>query len=129
VTGSVRAAFDGRLIERESQDYESARVDAIFNHRHPPRFPSAVLEAVTEADVVAGVRLARDRGWSVTVRSGGHSWAAWSLHDDALLTDLSGLREMAIAAPGVATVSPSIRGGAELGPFIRSQGYLFTDAF
>jgi FAD/FMN-containing dehydrogenase len=32
---------------------------------------------------------------------------------------------MAIATPGVATVSPSIRGGAELSPFIRSHGYLF----
>ena len=59
------------------------------------------------------------------MRSGGHSWVAWSLHDDALLIDLSGLREMAIAAPGVATVSPSIRGGSEFSPFIRSQGYLF----
>ena len=114
--------FDGRLIERGGADYEAARVDAIFNHRRPARFPRAVLEVASEADVVAGVRLARDRDWGVTVRAGGHSWVAWSLHDDALLIDLAGLREMAIAAPGVATVSPSIRGGSELGPFLRSQG-------
>jgi hypothetical protein len=43
------------------------------------------------------VHLARDRDWGVTVRSGGHSWVAWSLHDDALLIDVAGLREMAIA--------------------------------
>jgi FAD/FMN-containing dehydrogenase len=117
--------FDGRLIERGGLNYEAARVDAIFNRRCPARFPSAVLEAASEADVIVGVRLARDRGWGVTARSGGHSWAAWSLHDDAILIDLSGLREMAIASPGVATVSPSVRGGAEFSPFIRSQGYLF----
>ena len=35
--------------------------------------PAAVLEAADEADVVAGVRLAAERGWSVSVRSGGHS--------------------------------------------------------
>jgi len=117
--------FDGRLIERGSPDFEAARVDAIFNTRRPARFPSAVLEAASQADVVAGVRLARDRDWSVSMRSGGHSWAAWSLHDDALLIDLAGLREMAIVGPGVASVSPSIRGGSEFGPFIRSHGYLF----
>ena len=27
-------------------------------------------------------------GWKVSVRSGGHSWAAWSVRDDALLIDL-----------------------------------------
>jgi FAD/FMN-containing dehydrogenase len=72
-TGSVRAVFDGRLIERGSPDYEAARVDAIFNSRRPARFPVAVLEAASGADVIAGVRLARDRDWKVSVRSGGHS--------------------------------------------------------
>ena len=44
---------------------------------------------------MAGVRLARERGWNVSVRSGGHRWAAWSLHDDALLIDLGSLRDLA----------------------------------
>ena len=101
-------------------------MDAIFNERRPGRFPAAVLEAATEADVVAGVRLARDRGWRVGIRSGGHSWAAWSLHDDALLIDLAGLRELSVDEHrGVAQVSPSIRGGSELNPFLRERGYLF----
>ena len=37
-----------------------------------------------------GVRLARERGWQVAVRSGGHSWAQWSVRDDALVIDLGG---------------------------------------
>ena len=120
------SSFDGRLVERGSPAYEAARVDAIFNERRPGRFPAAVLEAETEADVVAGVRLARNRGWRVGIRSGGHSWAAWSLLDDALLIDLAGLRELSVDEQrGVARVSPSIRGGSELNPYLRERGYLF----
>ena len=99
-TGSVRAVFDGRLIERGSADYEAARVDAIFNSRRPARFPGAVLEAATEADVVTGVRLARDRDWRVTVRSGGHSWVGLEPARRRPPDRPSGLREMAIASPG-----------------------------
>ena len=58
----------------------------------PTGIPAAVLEAADDDDVVAGVRLAAERGWTVSVRSGGHSWAAWSLRDDALLIDLGALR-------------------------------------
>jgi hypothetical protein len=39
--------FEGRYIERGSPEYESARTDALFNARHPGRFPAAVLEAVS----------------------------------------------------------------------------------
>ena len=37
----------------------------------------------------------RERGLPVSVRAGGHSWAAWSVRDDALLIDLGAMREMA----------------------------------
>jgi FAD/FMN-containing dehydrogenase len=122
---SETPTFEGRLIERGSDDYERARVEAIFNARRPGRFPAAVLEAASQADVVAGVLLARDRGWSVTVRSGGHSWAAWSLEDDSLLIDLAGLRELRLIDRTTAVASPSTRGGEELNPFLRSHGLMF----
>ncbi|WP_309238458.1 FAD-binding protein [Actinoplanes aureus] len=48
-----------------------------------------MLRATSEDDVVAGVRLARERGWQVAVRSGGHSWAQWSIRGDALVIDLA----------------------------------------
>ncbi len=122
---AVSPPFDGRFVERGTDDYERARVEAVFNQRRPQRFPAAVLEAASEADVVAGVRLAAERGWGVTVRSGGHSWGAWSLHDDALLIDLAGLKELRLAAPGLAVASPGTKGGAELSPFLRANGYFF----
>ena len=88
--------------------------------------PAAVLEAANEADVVAGVRLAKERGWKVAARSGGHAWAGWSVRDDALLIDLAGLREMTVDVDNLtATVSPSLRGGQDFAPFLRAHGLVF----
>lgn len=119
-------AFEGRFVERGTAHYERARTEALFNARHPARYPAAVLEAASEADVVAGVRLARDRGWNVAARSGGHAWAGWSVRDDALLIDLAGLRELSLDVESMtATASPSTRGGQELSPFLRRHGVVF----
>ena len=63
----------GRLLLRGEPGYEQARVGRVFNARRPDRFPAAVLLAADEDDVIAGVRLAAERGWTVSVRSGGHS--------------------------------------------------------
>ena len=118
--------FEGRFVERGSAEYEPARTEALFNARHPSRYPAAVLEAVSEADVVAGVRLAKERGWKVAARSGGHAWAGWSVRDDALLIDLAGLREVTVDVDNLtATVSPAMRGGQDLAPALREHGLVF----
>ena len=67
----------GQLYLRGDEGYEEARVGRIFNARKPDRYPAAILEVADVDDVVAGVRLAASNGWQVSVRSGGHSWAAW----------------------------------------------------
>jgi FAD/FMN-containing dehydrogenase len=119
-------SFTGRLVERGRPGYEDARTGRVFNGRHPDRYPAAVLLAETEDDVVAGVRLARARGWPVSVRSGGHSWAAWSVRDDALLIDLGGLRDIRYdPATGIAAVRPAVRGGTELAPYLAARGRAF----
>jgi len=115
------------LVERGDEGFEDARVDRIFNRRLPERQPAAVVRPETEADVVAAVRLARDRGWKVAVRSGGHSWAQWSVRDDALVIDLGGLHEMEYDdATGIVTASPSTQGGAELAPYLAERGRFFV---
>ena len=69
-------------------------------------------------DVINGVKLAAEQGWAVSVRSGGHSWAAWSLHDDALLIDLGELRDITYdETSGVAGARPAVKGGSEFAPF------------
>lgn len=118
--------FDGRLVRRGDDGFEDARIGRVFNLRRPDRQPAAVLFAANEADVVAGVQLAIEEGWQVSIRSGGHSWAAWSVRDEALLIDLGDLAEMAYdAATGIATASPSTKGGQVLAPYLASLGRFF----
>ena len=86
-----------------------------------------MLQATSEQDVIDGVRLARERGWQVSVRAGGHSWPGWSVRDDALLIDLAGLNELSLdRETGRATASSSTRGGLELAPFLAARGRMFT---
>lgn len=119
-------SFAGEIFWRGDPGYEEARVARVFNARRPERYPAAVLIAASDEDVIAGVKLARERGLRVSVRAGGHSWAAWSLRDDALLIDLGALRELSYdAATGIAVASPAVNGGAQLTPFLREHGRAF----
>ena len=119
--------FTGTLHLPGADGYEQARVGRVFNARRPDRRPAAVLEAATEQDVVQGVRLARERGWQVAVRSGGHSWAAWSVRDQGLLLDLGGLREIGYdPETGIATAQPAVKGGDELNPHLALHGRFFN---
>ena len=122
----MRGRLTGRLLLRGEPGYEQARTGRIFNARRPDRFPAAVLEARCDDDVIEGVRLAGERGWPVSVRSGGHSWAAWSLRDDALLIDLGELRDIGYdPATGVVAARPAVQGGRELAPFLAERGRAF----
>ncbi|MFD8811632.1 FAD-binding oxidoreductase [Streptomyces sp. NPDC059627] len=120
--------FSGTLHLPGDEDFEEAVYGRVFNARRPAdRTPAAVLRAVSEQDVVEGVRLALERGWQVAVRSGGHSWAAWSVRRDALLIDLGGFREMAYdETTGIVTATPSVKGGDELNPFLGEFGRFFN---
>jgi FAD/FMN-containing dehydrogenase len=119
-------SFDGELVLRDDAGFDEARTDRIFNRRLTDRRPAAVLRAASERDVVAGVRLARSRGWKVAVRSGGHSWAQWSVRDEALVIDLGALKELAYdEATGIVSASPAVKGGSELGPYLSSRGRFF----
>lgn len=65
----------------------------VFNHRRATeaRVPRAVVHATKAAHVAQAVQVARDLGCRVSVRSGGHSWAGWSVRDDAVCVDLGAL--------------------------------------
>ncbi|MDV7218248.1 FAD-binding oxidoreductase [Streptomyces prunicolor] len=123
-----RNRFSGTLRLPDDEDFETACFGRVFNARRPSdRSPAAVLLAESEQDVVEGVRLALERGWQVAVRSGGHSWAAWSVRQDALLIDLGGFREMAYdPGTGIVTATPSVKGGDELNPYLGEFGRFFN---
>lgn len=124
--GAIGARFKGRLIFRGDVDYENARVSGVFHSRHPNRYPAAILQAEAEDDVVEAVRLAKERGWKVAVRSGGHSFPVWSLRDDGLMIDLAGFKEISYdEETQVATATAAVHGGGELSPYLRQFGRFF----
>ena len=114
------------MLTRSDDGFEAARVDRIFNRRLSPRQPAAVVHPVTEQEVVDAVRLAASRGWQVAVRSGGHSWAQWSVREDALVIDLGAFTQIEYdAQTHLVSAGPAVRGGAELGPFLEDRGRFF----
>ncbi len=118
--------FEETIAWRGEAGYEEARAGPVFNARRPDRHPAGVARPRTEDEVVAAVAVARARGLSITVRGGGHSWAAWALRDDALLIDLGAMREIELdEETGIVSVSPSVRGGEELAPRLAAHGRMF----
>jgi FAD/FMN-containing dehydrogenase len=114
------------LLRRGDPGYENARVGRIFNARRPDRFPAAVACPSDAAGVADAVRLAAAEQRPVSIRSGGHSWAAWSLRDDAVLIDLARLDQLDYDdATGVLTAGPAARGGLDVAPFLAARGRAF----
>jgi FAD/FMN-containing dehydrogenase len=117
-----------RLILRGADGYDEARFARVFNARRPERDPAAVLLAESEDDIVEGVRLARDRGWKVAIRAGGHSFPAWSVRDGVLLIDLGAFRETAFdESTGIVSVTPAVTCG-ELNAYLSGYGRFVSTA-
>lgn len=117
--------FHGSLQLPGHEGYEQARLDAMWNGRKTTRRPAAILLAADEEDVQNGVRLAAREGWRVGIRSGGHSWVATGVREDALLIDLSALDEIVLDVDGRrAQVQPAAR-GSRLNELLDEQGLVF----
>ena len=102
--------FEGSVFARGEDGYEAARQAAAWNARKPHRFPEVIVQALSDADVVAAVALAGERGLKVKARAGGHSWSASGIRS-GVLVDLSRMTEVSFDADrGVASVQPGVKG-------------------
>jgi FAD/FMN-containing dehydrogenase len=121
--------FSQRIVWRDSSPkamYEEARVSRIFNHLRPSRYPIAVVQAIQEQDIVDAVKLAIKEKCRVSVRSGGHSWAAWSVRDDAVLLDLGDYKEVDLdEKTGIVKASPSTT-AKMLNDYLIPKGLIFA---
>jgi FAD/FMN-containing dehydrogenase len=118
--------FQGTFVRQGDPRYEELRIGHVFNQRTTSRMPAAILLPATEDDVVAGVEYAARMGWHVSVRAGGHSWAAWGVRDGALLIDLSSMKDMELdPTTNIVSASPAIAGATELDPFLSARGRFF----
>ena len=119
--------FDGELFLSTDAGFEDAAMGRIFNGRRPDRRPEAVLFAESDNDLKQAVALAKEKGWQIAIRSGGHSWAAWSVREGSLLVDLSRLQEVSMdQATGIATARPAVKGGEVLDPWLAERDRFFN---
>src|SRR5882757_9713679 len=120
------AQFAGTFARAGEVRYEELRVGHVFNQRLSSRMPAAVLLPASDADVVAGVELAAQMGWPVSVRAGGHSWASWGVRDGALLIELGSMKDMELdPTTNIVSASPAVAGATELDPFLSDRGRFF----
>lgn len=118
--------FAGKAWLPDDPGFEDAATGRVFNRRLPDRRPMAVVECASDDDVITAVNWARTEGWQVAIRSGGHSWAAWSVRDGTLLIDTQRMQEIELDASAMVVKSrPAVKGGKTLNPFLEPHGLVF----
>jgi FAD/FMN-containing dehydrogenase len=111
---ALRSRLAGQLITAASADFDAARKVVIIT---VDRRPLAIVQAANVQDVAETVRFARDRGLPLAVRSGGHSVAHYSMVDDAIVVDLSGMKNVSIDPEAhIARVQAGATSGDLAGP-------------
>ncbi|KAI0439679.1 FAD-binding domain-containing protein [Xylaria telfairii] len=126
----LKKATLSHILTRESADpaaFREAVWGRVFNRRRDTsRVPKAVVHAACVEHVQDAVKLAARLQCRVSVRSGGHSWAAWSVRHDAVLVDLAGLRDLKYdSRTKIVSCSPSAT-GEMLNGFLGGEGRMFA---
>jgi FAD/FMN-containing dehydrogenase len=91
----LRALVSGEVIAPGDPGYDAART--VYN-TDIDRRPSVIVRCTSTADVSAAVGWAARHAMAVCVRGGAHSTAGVAVADDALMIDLSGMREVSVDA-------------------------------
>jgi FAD/FMN-containing dehydrogenase len=91
----LRADLAGDVIAPDDASYDEAR--AVFFPMFDRR-PAVIVRPVDAGEVAYVVRLARESGLELAVRSGGHSSAGHSVSDGGIVLDLSLMKALEIDA-------------------------------
>jgi len=89
----LRESVQGEVIGPSDRTYDEAR--KVFNAMIDRR-PAFVVRCSGTADVIAAVNFARENELDIAVRGGGHSVPGFGTADDALVIDLSGMRDVQV---------------------------------
>ena len=81
------------LIRTDDPRYDEART--VFNAMIDKR-PAVIAQCATPGDVRDALALARDEGYDVAVRAGGHSVAGVSVNDDGIVIDVRPMNEIEV---------------------------------
>lgn len=92
-TEELLAQVRGLIVTPHDDAYNESR--QLYN-RMIDRHPEVILYCADEADVIAGVRFAKEHHLPLSVRSGGHSVPGFSVNDGGMVIDLSPIRNVHI---------------------------------
>jgi FAD/FMN-containing dehydrogenase len=113
---SLRADLDGRVIAPENPGYDDAR--RVF-YTGFDRRPAAVVRVADASDVSRVVRLARETGAELAVRSGGHGRAGYGTSEGGIVLDLSEMNAVEIDAEGRTAWAQT---GVKAGDYTKATG-------
>ena len=94
---ALRAAVSGGVIAPGDPDYDAART---VTSGAIDRRPAVIVKVANVEDVRAVVKLARDTGLELAIRSGGHSAAGHSVSEGGIVLDLSDMDGIEIDVEG-----------------------------
>ena len=89
----LRETVRGPVVLPEDDGYDEAR--AIWNGMIDRR-PALIVGCTSTADVVAGVNLAREEGFELSVRGGGHNVAGSAVSEGGIMLDLSAMNGVVV---------------------------------
>jgi FAD/FMN-containing dehydrogenase len=112
----LRAGLKGTVIASDDPGYDDAR--RVFFTGFDRR-PAVIVRAADAADVSRVVKLARETGAELAVRSGGHSRAGHGTSEGGIVLDLSGMNEVEIDVEGRTAWAQA---GARAGDYTTATG-------
>ena len=125
---ALKSQVTGMVVERGSPTYEPWRQSMIWQYRKFRRYPDVIVQAESEADVVAAVNFARNNNLKITTRSGGHSWSGCYLRNGGVLVDVSRMQNIEVdTRTGIAKVEAGVIGRG-LNEYLRPYGLTFPTA-
>lgn len=89
----LRALFNGRVIAPDDPRYEEVRTPF---YGGMDKHPAAIVRVADAGDVSRLVSLAREHGFELAVRSGGHSGAGHCTSEGGIVLDLSAMKKLEI---------------------------------
>jgi FAD/FMN-containing dehydrogenase len=89
----LRNSFSGELLRPGGEGYDDAR--HVYNGLIDAR-PSVIARCRKSDDIVRAVAFARDDGFEISVRGGGHGVAGRALTDGGVMIDLSLMKEIEV---------------------------------
>ena len=93
----LRSGLHGRVVTPEDSDYDALRTILLGTD---DSHPAAIVRVADAADVAHVVLIAREAGFELAVRSGGHSGAGHSTTEGGVVIDLRDLKAIDIDVAG-----------------------------